>query len=97
MANHASYRTEATSPIVAEQISRRQKIGRTGKDTGSVHAEPLVTCLSIIALVEVRLLWVGTAWALDDDIGGVATSRHAVLDALALDQPREKASDESVT
>lgn len=73
-----------------------KKLAGPERIQGSVHAEPLVTCLSI-ALVEVRLLWVGTTWALDDNIGGVATSRHAVLDALALDQPREKASDESVT
>jgi hypothetical protein len=49
------------------------------------------------ALAEVRLLRVCAAGALDDDVGGVATSLHAVFDALALDQLREEASNEGVT
>ena len=49
------------------------------------------------ALVEVRLLRVRAARALDDDIGSVATGPHAVFDALALDQLREEASNEGVT
>jgi len=49
------------------------------------------------ALVEVWLLRVRAARALDDDIGSVATGPHAVFDALALDQLREEASNEGVT
>lgn len=73
---------------VAEQISQQKYWPDRKKSLGriqGVHTEPHKRA-SVFALVEVRLLRVSTARALDDNIRGIATSPHAVFNALALNQ-----------
>jgi len=87
VANHALYsvngdvqscRTNITAKILAGSEEKPRK------NTGCTHRT--TQRASVFALVEVRLLRVSTARALDDNIRGIATSPHAVFNALALNQ-----------
>lgn len=52
---------------------------------------------NILLWLKGRLQWEGASWTLDDDIGGVVSSPHALWNILAQDQLWQESSNKRVT